>query len=180
MAKMDARFSLEDLAEKANAWCEQRGLAPANGQSARALSERTLRYYRTLGLLDGAERGGGDGYGEKHFYQLVAIRLLQAQGLPLGRVQTLLYGRDIDELRSIADAAPAALPDPFLPRPSDARTPKPCPSYALGGGFVLVSGEGRAVPREVLCAIAELLSGEGAADSNSPAQPATTRTHKRP
>ena len=95
---MQASFSLEELSERINAWCEQHEVAPASGQAGEIVSERNIRYYRTLGLIDAPEGGG---YGEKHLLQLTAVRLLQAQGLPLRRIRELLYGRSVQELREI-------------------------------------------------------------------------------
>jgi DNA-binding transcriptional MerR regulator len=91
-------LSLEQLSARINAWCAERGVTPASGQSGESVSERNIRYYRTLGLVDAPEGGG---YGEKHLLQLTAIRLLQAQGLPLRRIRELLYGRSLQELREI-------------------------------------------------------------------------------
>ena len=91
-------FSLEALSERINAWCEEHAVAPASGQAGESVSERSIRYYRTLGLIDAPEGGG---YGEKHLLQLTAVRLLQAQGLPLRRIRELLYGRSLRELREI-------------------------------------------------------------------------------
>jgi DNA-binding transcriptional MerR regulator len=64
------------------------------------VTERNIRFYRTIGLLD-APATAGRGFGEKHFLQLVAIRLLQAQGLPLRRIRELLFGRTVAELREV-------------------------------------------------------------------------------
>ena len=89
---------LEQLSARINAWCAEIGVTPASGQSGEIVSERNIRYYRTLGLVDPPEGGG---YGEKHLLQLTAVRLLQAQGLPLRRIRELLYGRSIQELREI-------------------------------------------------------------------------------
>ena len=96
--RMPALFSLEELSRRINAWCEEHDVVPASGQAGEAVSERSIRYYRTLGLIDAPEGGG---YGEKHLLQLTAIRLLQAQGLPLRRIRELLYGRSLAELREI-------------------------------------------------------------------------------
>lgn len=98
---MDERYSLSELAERVNAWCDRRKVVPANGQAGEELTERNLRYYRSMGLVDPPVAGGGQGYGEKHRLQVVAIRLLQAQGLPLNRIRELLLGRDLAELRLI-------------------------------------------------------------------------------
>ncbi len=98
---MNERLSLSELAHAVNGWCEEHQIVPANGQAGEALSERNLRYYRSLGLIDPPVVGGGQGYGEKHRLQVSAIRLLQAQGLPLSRIRELLFGRDLAELRQI-------------------------------------------------------------------------------
>jgi DNA-binding transcriptional MerR regulator len=95
-----AFFSISELAERVNAWCSEHEIAPANGQSGELVSERNIRFYRTTGLVDAPE-SGGSGYGEKHFLQLTAVRLLQAQGLPLRRIRELLFGRTAAELREI-------------------------------------------------------------------------------
>jgi DNA-binding transcriptional MerR regulator len=95
---MSALLSLEELSDRINGWCDEHGVAPASGQAGETVSERNIRYYRTLGLVD-APKGGG--YGEKHLLQLTAIRLLQAQGQPLRRIRELLYGRPLAELREI-------------------------------------------------------------------------------
>jgi DNA-binding transcriptional MerR regulator len=97
-ATMTESFSLEELSDRINAWCDEHGVQPASGQAGLAVSERNIRYYRTLGLVDAPTRGG---YGEKQLLQLTATRLLQAQGLPLRRIRELLYGRSIDDLREI-------------------------------------------------------------------------------
>ena len=91
---MNAAHSVEDLAREVNEWCDRHAVAPASGQAGERMTERNIRYYRTLGLLDAPLSGGGAGYGEKHRPQLIAIRLLQAQGLPLSRVREAagLYG----------------------------------------------------------------------------------------
>jgi DNA-binding transcriptional MerR regulator len=95
---MAESFSLEELSRRINAWCAEHEIAPASGQAGEVVSERNVRYYRTLGLIDAPEGGG---YGEKHLLQLTAVRLLQAQGLPLRRIRELVYGRSLPELREI-------------------------------------------------------------------------------
>ena len=90
--------NLQTLADAAEAVCRREGIQPVNGQAAEELSVRTLRYYRTLGVLDGPD---GEGYGEKHLAQLIAIRVLQSMGQSLRRVQVLLAGRSLADLRKI-------------------------------------------------------------------------------
>lgn len=128
-------LSLEQLADKVTDWCRQHRVVPANGQVATDTQPRTLRYYRTLGLLDASATAGS--YGEHHFLQACAVRVLQAQGLPLARIQSLLFGRSDDELRGILEAAVAARP-PELP-PAQAETAAAWQTLPLGADFLLVS-----------------------------------------
>ena len=95
---MQTGFSLQELSEQVNNWCEEHDVVPVSGQAGEAVSERNIRYYRTLGLVDAPEGGA---YGEKHLLQITAIRLLQGQGLPLRRIRDLIYGRSLTELREI-------------------------------------------------------------------------------
>src|SRR5215469_13540002 len=106
------RWTIQELAETANTWCRDRALQPANGQTASELSARTLHYYRSAGLLDAPESGAGRGYGRRHLLQLKAIRVLQAHGLPLSRIQQLLFGRSDKELEQIAESALEIDPSP--------------------------------------------------------------------
>jgi DNA-binding transcriptional MerR regulator len=99
------RWTIDELAEAVNVWCRERALQPANGQSASELSARTLHYYRSAGLLDAPGSGAGRGYGRRHLLQLKAIRILQAHGLPLSRIQQLLFARSDEELEQVAEGA---------------------------------------------------------------------------
>jgi DNA-binding transcriptional MerR regulator len=58
-----------------------------------------------VGLLDAPESGAERGYGRRHLLQLKAIRILQAHGLPLSRIQQLLFARSDKELEQIAESA---------------------------------------------------------------------------
>src|ERR1700745_73079 len=99
------RWTMQELAGTVNAWCSDRALQPANGQTASELSPPPLHYYRSAGLLEAPESGAGRGYGRRHLLQLKAIRILQAQGLPLSRIQQLLFARSDEELEQIAESA---------------------------------------------------------------------------
>jgi DNA-binding transcriptional MerR regulator len=146
--------NLQVLAVSVNEWCEEREILPASGQAAESLSERNIRYYRTLGLLDGPLAGGG--YGRRHFLQLASIRVLQARGLPLKRIQELLYGRDDEGLEELLErAASEAVPaPPAFPAFSN----ETWNVSALGGPFALLSrGGARPTPAQ-LAAISEILN----------------------
>ena len=139
---MRDRWTIQELAEALNAWCHERGLQPANGQTASELSARTLYYYRSSGLLDAPESGAGRGYGRRHFLQLAAIRILQAQGLPLSRIEQLLFGRSDEELEEIADSVRKIDPGAvnFHPRPLMSR--ETWTTYALNEQVFLVARDG--------------------------------------
>ena len=146
---MDETFSIEVLAQKVNEWCESHQVVPASGQTGEVITERNIRYYRTLGLVDGPLTGGGQGYGEKHQLQLIAIRLLQAQGLPLNRIRELLFGRTIGELKQIEKQGLRELqgssPPAFRPTPAGEDwnvTP-------LDDEFMLISRRGRGISAEL-------------------------------
>jgi DNA-binding transcriptional MerR regulator len=79
---------LNALSEDVNTWCYENKVIPMNGQAAEKLSIRNLRFYRTLGILDGPLAGRK--YGRRHFLQLAAIRILQAQGLPLSKIREVM------------------------------------------------------------------------------------------
>ena len=139
---MNEMFSAEELADVINEWCERHGVAPANGQAGERMTVRNIRYYRALGLLDPPGLGGGQGFGEKHRLQLVAIRLLQAQGLPLNRIQELLFGRTVEDLQRIEKQGLAELEQgravAFRPSPNESWCMTP-----LNEEFLLVSRRGR-------------------------------------
>jgi DNA-binding transcriptional MerR regulator len=145
---MNEMMSAEQVAETVNDWCDEHGISPASGQAGERITVRNIRYYRTLGLIDPPELGGGQGFGEKHRLQLVAIRLLQAQGLPLNRIQELLFGRSIEDLKQIEKKGLAEMEasefDGFRPVLSESWSVAP-----LNEEFMLVSRRGRKLSAEV-------------------------------
>ena len=145
--------NLQELAEAVNDWCSDKGFVPASGQAAESLSQRSLRYYRTLGLLDGPLKGEGT-YGERHFLQLASIRALQSRGMPLRRIQELLYGRDDANLRELLTRAkreqqPVATLPPF-----SAETWNVTP---LEGSFALIGRDGARPTADQVAAINRIL-----------------------
>ena len=163
---MPANYSVSELAADVNSWCAEHEIVPANGQAGELVTERNIRFYRTTGLLDAPE-GGGHGFGEKHLLQLVAIRLLQAQGLPLRRIRELLYGRSMTELRQIQRRGLAerqrALPGPLTLSPMGGEevwrvTP-------LDDDFSLISRRGTVLSAAQRAAVIAAL--EGASSRNS-------------
>ena len=146
---MSKTYSLEELASSVQAWCEEHRIQPANGQAAENLTERTIRYYRTIGLLDAPLGGYVKSFAEKHRLQLLAVRFYQALGLPLRKIREELYGKSEEMLRELVRKAAAheVCPlDRFAPAPAAEQwTVLP-----LTEEFLLVSRQGRSLPSGVL------------------------------
>lgn len=153
-------YNVEQLAEAVQAWCEKHGISPANGQAAEAITERTIRYYRTLGLLDAPLGNYAKTFTDKHRLQLVAIRVYQAQGIPLRKIREELYGKSLEDLNDFEKAAARkgqkelAGSIPFASvyeHENWSVTP-------LSQGFLLVNRQNRRIPEVVLKKIEHLLT----------------------
>lgn len=157
MFAMDPRrFSLRGLAERVNAWCGEHHVEPAVGQAGESVTERNVRYYRTVGLLD-APASGLDGYSEKHFLQLVGLRLLQAQGLPLRRIRELLFGRSVVELREVQRRALAEANRAPNWRTTSAHADELWRMIPLSDDFMLVSRRGKELTSRQRAAVLQAL-----------------------
>ena len=106
-----AGLSLEDLAREVDRLLREKALheAQGDGRVASAPDGRTVRYYGTLGLVDRPRIVDREArYGPRHVLQLVAIKALQAGGMPLAEVQKTLYGRSNSELESLLNTVTIA------------------------------------------------------------------------
>jgi DNA-binding transcriptional MerR regulator len=178
-----APLTVEQLADAVNLWCEQHRVVPANGQAGNCITERNVRYYRSLGLLDAPMTGSGGGYGEKHRLQLIAIRVLQAQGQPLSRIRLLLSGRSLEDLREIEEhglAEPEAAPvTSFRPPAAESWA-----MTALDEEFLLISRRGRRISTDVCSRLLAVLQPNSKADlhnhssvDSSQGSPANAKTN---
>jgi DNA-binding transcriptional MerR regulator len=163
---VDERFSIGELVDAVNGWCDEHGVVPVSNQAGERLTERNVRFYRTIGLVDAPESGGGQGYSEKHKLQLMAVRLLQGQGLPLRRIRDLLLGRSISDLRLIekqglAEHKREAQPTTFRPMPGEDWRMTP-----LDSEFLLVSRQNRPLPEGVLDELRAVLRGRTAREKD--------------
>jgi DNA-binding transcriptional MerR regulator len=153
-------FTVEELAEAVRGWCEKHGIFPANGQAADEISERTIRYYRTLGLLDPPLGSYAKTFNDKHRLQLIAIRVYQAQGIPLRKIREELYGKSQEDLAAFEKTSArkgkqtSAATIPFAPL-SAVENWSVVP---LGGGFLLVNRQNRHVPQSIIKKINQLLT----------------------
>jgi DNA-binding transcriptional MerR regulator len=111
-------WTLEELADRAAQALADADVRVANGRVTGVPDGRLIRWYATIGLVDRPTLGAGRvaRYGHRHLLQLVAVKRLQAQGLPLTEVQRRLAGATDTTLRAIA-----ALP-PAVDRPTEDRT----------------------------------------------------------
>jgi DNA-binding transcriptional MerR regulator len=153
-------YSLEELALNVQEWCEARGIQPANGQAAAAVSERSIRYYRTLGLLDAAPGAYLRSFTEKHRLQLIAIRIHQAQGLPLRRIHEQLYGKSEAELRQFVLKAGRQLEQADTPFEAMA-TSERWAVFPLTNDLLIVSRQGRSLPAHLIRRLQGALAEDG-------------------
>ncbi|MBI3830414.1 MAG: MerR family transcriptional regulator [Planctomycetes bacterium] len=100
----NARWTLGELCALVEHALARDYAGPANGQVRAVPDARTVRYYTTLGLLDrpAEMRGRTAYYARRHLLQIVAIKRLQAQGLPLAAIQERLVGLTNAKLEDIA------------------------------------------------------------------------------
>ena len=115
MKNPDATLTLDELSQEVARLLEDKALleAQADRRVAAAPDARTVRYYGTLGLVDRpsiVEREAR--YGQRHVLQLVAVKALQARGLPLAEIQARLYGRSNSELETLLSAVQQERPRP--------------------------------------------------------------------
>jgi len=166
---VSSEFSLEELARAVQDWCEEHHVLPANGQAAEQITERNIRYYRTLGLLDPPQGHYTKTFTDKHRLQLIAIRAYQAQGLPLRKIRDELYGQSLEDLialekqiskrgrQAISLAGPLEMP---LASESWSIVP-------LTGEFLLVSRQNKPVPRRIVEEISQILRSVRAENENT-------------
>ena len=156
---MSSEFTLEELAQAVQHWCEEHQVIPANGQAAEEITERNIRYYRTLGFLDPPVGNYVKTFTEKHRLQLIAIRLYQAQGLPLRKIRDELYGKSLEDLVAMEkqvdkqgkQAIPITVP---LQAPVASESWSVVP---LTEEFLLVSRQNKILPRSIIEKINQLL-----------------------
>lgn len=152
----DPVYSAAELANAVNQWCDAHRVTPVSGQVGEALNERNIRYYRSIGLLAAPRAGRGKGFGELQLQQLLAVRSLQAKGLPLRRIQELLFGKSERDLRELVDRwlseqeEASAVVAPV----ADAETWN---ALKLNDDFLLIARNGKQLPPEILTKIRNLI-----------------------
>jgi DNA-binding transcriptional MerR regulator len=91
------------LAGEAAKILSESGLAQARGTVTELPDERTVRYYLTEGLLSPAEdkQGTASVFGYRHLLQLLVVKKLQAEHLPIRKIRDLVEGRTERELERL-------------------------------------------------------------------------------
>ena len=112
----DPRWNLDELAERVDAALAVDYRGQPSGRVRAVPDRRAIRWYTTIGLVDRplAYQGRTALYGPRHLLQLVAVKRLQAKGLPLVAIQQELAGATDSQLARVAH-----LPrDPEAPQPA--------------------------------------------------------------
>src|SRR5919106_2977465 len=121
----EPRWTLDELAERVDAALAVDYPGQPSGRVRDVPDRRAIRWYTTIGLVDrpAAMRGRPALYGPRHLLQLVAVKRLQARGLPLVAIQAQLAGATDAQLARVAqvpgeDLASLAVP-PMQPAARD-------------------------------------------------------------
>ena len=132
----EPRWTLDELAGRVETALAVDYHGQASGRVRAVPDRRAIRWYTTIGLIDRpvAHRGRTALYGPRHLLQLVAVKRLQARGLPLVSIQQELAGATDAQLARVA-RLPASVAAEVVHGPAAA---------ARGGDGL--AGRGRANP----------------------------------
>src|SRR5215218_1254845 len=171
------RWTLDELAERVDTALAVDYSGPPSGRVRAVPDRRAIRWYTTIGLVDRpvAHRGRTALYGPRHLLQLVAVKRLQARGLPLVAIQQELAGATDSAVPSgrgkarragfwrerpaafTVAADPATLTGPTLPAALTGPTPATATlrGVRLGAGATLLLEPGRELGAEDVRAVLE-------------------------
>jgi DNA-binding transcriptional MerR regulator len=92
-----------ELAVEAARILTESGLAQERGTVSEVPDERTIRYYLTEGLVPPAEdkQGTASVFGYRHLLQLLVVKKLQSEHLPIRKIRDLVDGRTERELERL-------------------------------------------------------------------------------
>lgn len=101
----DKEYGLEELVGQARFLLERAAFSLDDERVAEYPDARTIRYYQTIGVVSKPLRYKGRRavYGYLHLLQVVATKLLQAQGHSLAQIQKTLLGSSIADLEAALD-----------------------------------------------------------------------------
>jgi DNA-binding transcriptional MerR regulator len=100
----ESLWTLDELAERVDAALAVDYHGQPSGRVRDVPDRRAIRWYTTIGLVDrpAGHRGRTAMYGPRHLLQLVAVKRLQARGLPLVAIQQQLAGATDAQLARLA------------------------------------------------------------------------------
>jgi DNA-binding transcriptional MerR regulator len=112
----EPRWTLDELAERVDTALAVDYSGPPSGRVRAVPDRRAIRWYTTIGLIDRpvAHRGRTALYGPRHLLQLVAVKRLQARGLPLVAIQQELAGATDSQLARVARLPEGVAPGPAV------------------------------------------------------------------
>jgi hypothetical protein len=115
----EPHWTLDELAERVETALAVDYHGQASGRVRAVPDRRAIRWYTTIGLIDRpvAHRGRTALYGPRHLMQLVAVKRLQARGLPLVSIQQELAGATDTQLARVA-RLPAGVAAGSVPGPA--------------------------------------------------------------
>ena len=95
-----------ELAGEAARILTESGLAQERGTVSEVPDERTIRYYLAEGLVPPAEdkQGTASVFGYRHLLQLLVVKKLQSEHLPIRKIRDLVDGRTERELERLLGA----------------------------------------------------------------------------
>jgi MerR HTH family regulatory protein len=141
-------WTLDELTERVGAALSVGYHGQPSGRVRDLPDRRAVRWYTTIGIVDrpAAHAGRTALYGPRHLLQLVAIKRLQARGLPLVAIQAQLAGATDAQLARIAQVPwqdlAAPVPPPRQPAARDGLPTAP----AAPAPAVLAAPAGPAAP----------------------------------
>jgi DNA-binding transcriptional MerR regulator len=108
-------IGVADLADEAASILTESGPSQDRGTVSEVPDERTVRYYQSEGLLSPAEekRGTASVFGYRHLLQLLVVKKLQSEHLPIRKIRELVQSRkesELERLLGIESDAPAGKP----------------------------------------------------------------------
>lgn len=96
-------IGVAELSQQAAVILSESGPVQERGTVSEVPDERTIRYYLTEGLLSPAEekQGTASVFGYAHLLQLLVVKKLQAEHLPIRKIRELVQGRSERELERL-------------------------------------------------------------------------------
>lgn len=102
-----------ELAKAVETMLRALGARQDRGTVSEIPDERTIRFYQSEGLIDPPiyKSGPASVFTAKHLLQLVAIKLLQSQDVPIKKIRFVMEGKSEDQLEELIEGGRRNLPN---------------------------------------------------------------------